>query len=377
MSELVITPVVISDIKPHPNADRLEICRVGGWDIVSGKGNYHVGDVVVHIPPDAMVPSQWAETWAVTPYLSFKKDSTLGRVRAARLRGVTSFGFLVPNESNAEMGADLADHYGISKYEPPPPPVGMCAGQMARQHPLFHTYTDIQNLRNFPDKLDYSEPVIVTEKIHGTNSRVGWVKKGETLEAILPGMTSFMGEQPFDKVVGTHKTQRNPEDAGVYSLPFQLYGEALNKLFNWAIEAIESGTNGTPLNSLIVFGEIYGAGVQDLHYGAKHEKGYRIFDISINGEYMNAQALEAVCQMFNLPMVPVIFKGVVTFEDLVELAQGNTTLDDTHIREGIVVRPLCLEKTWGKGELDPNPKRVIFKLISDGYLLRKGGSEYH
>lgn len=392
MSDLIITPVTITSIEPHPNADRLEICRVSGWDIVSGKGNYKVGDIVVHIPPDAMVPKTWADTWAVTPYLSFKKSAEFdsstpggrGRVRAAKLRGVTSFGFLVPNDSGASLGTDLAEHYGIEKYEPPPPPIGMSAGQMATQHPLFHTYTDIQNLRNFPDKLNYNEPVVVTEKIHGTNSRVGWVRRiDKEHQAKCPKIQAWdMPEVPcecdeLEKVVGTHKTQRNPEDAGVYSLPFQLYGEKLEKLLNWAIEAIESGTFGTPLNSLLVFGEIYGAGVQDLHYGAKNEKGYRIFDISINGEYMNARALAAVCQMFDLPMVPVLFQGIATYEDLLEMAQGETTLDDTHIREGIVVRPMCLEKTWGKGDLDPNPKRVIFKLISDGYLLRKGGSEYH
>lgn len=363
MSELIITPTTILAIKPHPNADRLEICRASGWDIISGKGNYNVGDVVVHVPPDAMVPRAWADKWGVTQYLSFKKNSDMGRVRAARLRGIASFGFLVPNESGAALSDDLATHYGIEKYEPPPPPVGMSAGQMSREHPLFHRYTDIQNLRNFPEQLAYGEPLVVTEKLHGTNSRVGWVR---TPDPENGSMSDY-----FEQVVGTHRTQRKIEDCGVYGLPIALYGEALNKLFDWAITAVPE------LNSLIVFGEIYGAGVQDLHYGAKQEKGYRVFDIAVNGQYMNWMAMEHICKTVGLPRVPVLSRGVFSYEELLELAKGDTTMDDTHMREGIVVHPMCQELTWGKGELDPNPKRMIFKVISEDYLLRKEGTEYH
>jgi hypothetical protein len=112
----------------------------------------------------------------------------------------------------------LAVHYGIEKYEEPVS-IGMQGGQMARNHPFFHTYTDIQNLRNFPDQLAYGEPLILTEKLHGTNSRVGWV-----------GSNTADGKYELEKVVGTHKTQRKTEECGVYGLPFELYGDSLEKL---------------------------------------------------------------------------------------------------------------------------------------------------
>jgi len=361
MSELVVTPVVISDLQPHPNADRLEIATVGGWRIVTGKGNYSVGDVVVHIPPDSMVPQQWADEWGVTQYLSWKKDAPSGRVRAARLRGEVSFGFLVPNESGAELGADLAEHYGVTKYEPPPPPVGMSAGQMRSEHPLFERYTDIQNLRNFTDKLNYGIPLVVLEKIHGTNSRVGWVKsrEGDGLELVC----------------GTHRTQRDPEDCGVYSLPIDKYRSELEHLRDFMQSIMDE--LDMEMESLIVFGEIFGAGVQDLHYGAKQEKDYRVFDVVVNGKYLPWDSLHSVCERVGLPVVPVLGRGDFSFEELQQFAQGDTTLNDEHIREGVVVRPASEELTWGKGEQDPHPKRMIFKVISDAYLLRKGGTEFH
>jgi len=382
VSELVVQPVAIEAIKPHPNADRLEVATVGGWDVIVGKDTHSVGDVLVHVQPDSMVPRPQAEEWGVAQYLAFKKNADSGRVRAARLRQVVSFGFLVPNESGAEIGADLSEHYGITKYEPPAPPAGMSAGQMRYEHPLFHRYTDIQNLRNHRDKFCYGEPIVVTEKIHGTNSRIGWVRR-IGIDATDEGRDSCHGihfrgwrDTNFEFVTGTHRTQRDPGDCGVYGLPAELHYDLLGRIFEWAVHAWGRDMDGE-LNSVLIFGEIYGAGVQDLHYGAKSEKGYRVFDISLNGQYLPWSTLEYLEKEYGLPLVPVLTRGVFDFEQLVEEAQGDTTFEDSHIREGVVVRPWHIERTWGKGSKDPNPKRMIFKIVSDAYLLRKGGSEFH
>jgi hypothetical protein len=38
MSTVVVTTRTIAEIKPHPNADRLELAVVGGWQTVVPKG---------------------------------------------------------------------------------------------------------------------------------------------------------------------------------------------------------------------------------------------------------------------------------------------------------------------------------------------------
>ena len=364
MSDLLVRVVTVDEVLPHPNADKLEIVKVGGWQIVSGKGNYAVGTTAIHVPPDAMVPKEWADKWAVTPYLSWKKDATRGRVKAVKLRGAPSFGFLAPNDTNAEVGTNLAEVLGIEKYEEPVK-MGLASGQMAKNHPLFHMYTDIQNLRNYPDKLNYGGPLVVTEKLHGTNSRVGWVR-----------CSNEQGVDYLEKVVGTHRTQRKAEDCGIYGLPFELYGEQLDKLFDRVLQ-----TTGHPgveevlwIESLIVFGEIYGPGVQDLTYGK--EKAWRIFDIAVNGEYLPWNAVKTLCEEYGLPIVPHLHPDFYTFEQLCDLAEGTSVLSPSQIKEGIVVRPM-LEEKWSQGTLDPNPKRIIFKIISPDYLTRKGGTELH
>jgi len=356
MSDLIVKVVRIDAIESHPNADRLCIVKIGGWQIVSGLGNYKVGDLVVHVPPECLVPKEWADKWSVTPYLSWKSNATKGRVKAVKLRQAASYGFLAPNESGAEIDTNVADFYGIEKYEEPEP---LDFGQAARQHPYFHKYTDIANLRNFPKSLKYDEPVWVTEKLHGTNSRVGWVRSLDE-----------NGTPYLEKVIGTHRTQRKLENAGVYGLPFELYGDGLEKAKN----LIETGMGGQP-DSIIFFGEIFGPGVQDLQYDLKG-KDWRLFDIAVNGTYFSYFNLKSICEVCNIPLVPHYVPYTYNFEKLCELAEGKSALAEGQIKEGIVVRPL-FELTWGKGELDPNPKRMIFKLINSDYLCRKGGTEKH
>lgn len=361
MSDLLVRVVQIEEVLPHPNADKLEIIKLGGWQIVSGKGNYTAGQTAVHVPPDAMVSKELADQWSVTPYLSWKKDATKGRVKCVRLRGATSFGFLAPNDTNAELDTNLAEKLGIEKYEEPVP-IGMQAGQIARNHPFFHTYTDIQNLRNYPDKLDYREPLVITEKIHGTNSRVGWVLTLDPEHIAVP--------DTFEKVVGTHRTQRKLEEPGVYGLPFTLYGEALDQALARILVMMEQPDfgRGEKVQSVIFFGEVFGPGIQDLTYGK--EKAWRVFDIAVNGYYFPWPHLKDVCEEFGIPLVPHICPTFYNFEELCALAQGETVLKPGQIKEGIVVRP-CVERTWG------NDQRMIFKVISDGYMLRKNGTENH
>ena len=78
---------LISEIKPHPNADKLELAKVLGYTCIVEKGKYTAGDAVVLIQPDTVLPDEsWAEM--------FKKRGN--RVKAIRLRGHFSFGIVMP-----------------------------------------------------------------------------------------------------------------------------------------------------------------------------------------------------------------------------------------------------------------------------------------
>ena len=46
----------ISDVKEHPNADRLELAFIGTWQIVVGLGRFKVGDRAIYIEVNSILP---------------------------------------------------------------------------------------------------------------------------------------------------------------------------------------------------------------------------------------------------------------------------------------------------------------------------------
>jgi len=366
MSDLQVDVCKILEIKPHPKADRLEIAIVKGWDIITGIGNYKVGDIVVHIPPDSLVPDQWAEKWEVTKYLSWnKRNEGKGRVKVARLRGIPSYGFLVPNESDAQLGADLTEHYGITKWEPPSEknPGGANQGKSHKHHPLFFKYTDIQNIRNYPNVFEDGELVSVSEKIHGSNGRVGLLKKQyKGIWGFLCFLWDLLTHGNYEIAVGSHNVQRNPDNPGIYGTPLEICSEEIKGLLQYLIVTRKA-------QGAIVYGEVYGA-VQDLKYGSPEEVQFRAFDISVDGEYINNSEFILLTQQYNIPTVPVLYRGPYSKDIMNKLYTGKTTISNDHMREGIVIKPL-------EERYDHKCGRVVLKAINPDYLTRKGGTERH
>ena len=141
MSSTLIVPVAVVDsVSPHPNADKLAIARILGWRVVSPKDN--IGLAKRSSPPDTVLPETVSARFGVTQYLSH------GRVRCARLRGELSFGLCSsPDNPDWPVGANVAA--SIRR----PNTSRLCAPVLAilKGHPLFQRYTDVENLRHFPD----------------------------------------------------------------------------------------------------------------------------------------------------------------------------------------------------------------------------------
>jgi RNA ligase (TIGR02306 family) len=171
MSNLIISVATIEKLTPHNNADSLELAQILGWQLVVRKGEYKIGDKIVYFPIDTVLPQELSDRFGVTNYLS------KGRIRCAKLRGEPSFGLAVkPENDEWQVGQNVAEYYaalGVKKYKPP---VRVTAGDAELEHPLFMTYTEIENMRNFPNVFKDGEMVVLTEKIHGSNSRVGIIE---------------------------------------------------------------------------------------------------------------------------------------------------------------------------------------------------------
>src|SRR5574338_661405 len=97
----------ILEIMPHANADRLELARVYGFQVVVQKDKYKVGDKVVYCPIDAILP-QNLEDNLFPPDSKIKLNNH--RVRQIRIRKLASQGMLINTE-------DLRDFIDVDSLE--------------------------------------------------------------------------------------------------------------------------------------------------------------------------------------------------------------------------------------------------------------------
>src|SRR4051812_18577876 len=154
MSTLKVEVVLIDEILPHPNADRLELARIAGWNCVVRKGEYSAEDKVVYIPVDAILPVELeGKLFPLESKIKLEKS----RVRTIKLRGAISQGIVATLPElglcDQAVGTDVSEVLGITKYEPP---VASTPGLLRRKmlspkkgNPAFRKYTDIENFKHY------------------------------------------------------------------------------------------------------------------------------------------------------------------------------------------------------------------------------------
>jgi len=362
VSTTIITVEEVTSVKPHPDADRLDVVEVLGYQVVTGKGTFKEGDKVFYFPPDIMIPPEYSVPLGVQQYLKHARmsRSTMKiqcRVGACRLRGVASYGFVAPLNAIIEpmadfpIGTDATAWFEGEKYEPP---VRLGGGDSEPDMPNFHRYTSIENIQR-RNQFEDGEEVVFTEKIHGTNCRMGYVLDTKIDRFIF--------------AAGSHKIRR--EEGGLY---WHFMDDKMKGLLSllWgngaAFGDILAGGRGAA--DVVVFGEIFGPGVQDMQYGQK-EKSLRVFDICVEGRYINHDDVVKVCNHFGIETVPELYRGPFSLEAVAEHTDGKSTFDVTGKfkgREGIVITP-TVERVDYRGN------RVIAKSVSVDYLDRRGAED--
>ena len=341
MSSSCIVPIItLKNFRPHTNADSLGLADALGYQVCvpldsDGKFKYTENDLVVYFPADTLLSAEWSEKFGVTKLLGGKNHD---RVKKVRLRGEPSFGLVVPLPEGlyAGEGDNIADFFGCTKFEPPiRPQAGDQAPYDSEIDPHFQKYTDIENGRLFLDVFTEDEEVYVSEKIHGSNLRIG----------IINGQV----------VAGSHSVRRTrPENVenSTYWYPHSLLNV---RAF------LEQHKNQNP----IIYGEVFGGSIQSLHYGVQKGQGvgFRAFDIMLDGNYVGYNGFKSLCHVFEIKMVPELYVGPYSFQKVSELADGKSTMAE-HIREGVVVKPLV-------ERVDAKVGRAVLKYIGTEYSLSK------
>lgn len=342
-------------ILPHPDADALELAQVADYLSVVRKGAFQTGDLIAYIPEGALVPETVLETLGLSGKLSGPEKN---RVKAMRLRGVLSQGICLPARPEWTVGQNVAEELGITKYEPPIP-TGF-NGEVKNVGTENTVAYDVENIKAFPHIFTEGESVVMTEKLHGTCAQFilfpeGTHPEGFTFAAASKGL-------------------------GAQGLVFPICEANQSNVYvriamSLDLEAKMRAFFGNVTEPVMILGEIFGAKIQDLNYGSKTPT-FRVFDIVTgfrrNQRFYEDSALEVACAELQLPRVPVLYRGPFSKTILMEMTRGKETISghETHIREGIVVRPTT-ERTH------PEIGRVQLKSVAEDYLLRKGGTEFN
>jgi RNA ligase (TIGR02306 family) len=357
MSSLQVKICKVDGIIKHPNADRLSIVTIKGWNSIVGLDQYKVGDLVAFIPPDCVIPLPIIEKYNLE-YL--KKN---GRTGTVKLRGCVSQGLVLDAPEGKREGDDVAEILGITKYEVPESPAQTQANPIGRKklNPYFDKYTEIENVKNYPEIFRIGDEVVITEKIHGSNARYGnlpiVISKDQPLfERVLRWVKKYILGNKYEFVYGSHNVQ-------LYGRKDNYYGDD-----KWGQIAKKYNLDKVISPGVIVYGEIFGPGIQDLTYGIK-EIDMLVFDVKVEGKYLGWDEFLVVCETFGLRVVPVLYQG--PYQNNMELAyaDGESVLCKGQMREGCVMK--CVRE-----ENHPLIGRKILKSISTEYLTRKGGTEF-
>lgn len=355
-SSLIVEVCKIRDVRKHEGSDNLDLALVKGWQVVVGRDQFKEGDLIVYVPMDAVVPTELADKWNVRNYLSGQNKDV---VRCARLRGEMSYGLIMPNEGDWAEGEDVADHFGITKYVAP---VRATAADAAPRDIWFPTFTDVENINNFPDSFVDGEDVIVTEKIDGTNCRIGFTLTRDGKVDLKAGSMSYKRTMP-----DLWDLPSNP-----YWFPWTT--DPVVNLLKSLRRSVEKDfeTNLLEEQSVTLFGETYGGSIRGGHksmdYGTPNNYGFVAFGVKIDDRFLDWDVLFSLCARFGVPTANVIAKTTFDLDKLREFATGNSILAQQNgkeqIREGIVIYPV-------EERRDPKVGRCILKMLNPDYLILK------
>ena len=328
---------IISDIQPIEGADIIELSIVDGWKVVVAKNVGHkVGDMVIYCEIDSFLPIK--DEFEFLRKTSYKKmsDGTEGfRLKTIKMRGQVSQGLILPmsvveyTNVGFEVGMDVTNLLGISKYEPPIP--AELSGKVKGLFPSFLRKTDEERVQNLTKEYEQYKSLgrnfYVTEKLDGSSA------------------TFYHKDGVF----------------GVCSRNLELFETEGNSFWKVARELdLENKMKDFGVN-ISLQGELIGEGIQGNPYKIKGQtvKFFNLFDIDLQ-VYHSLAHLGRALGIMGLKMVPIVDEFFVlpnTIEELLKYAEDKSVLNTKFDREGVVIRS--------------NDRTISFKVISNKFLLNE------
>jgi len=330
--------VVKLDPFKHPNADSLVIQAVYGYQVVLREDDWKGVELGAYIVPDTVVDTRRSEFSWLAPDVNpnFRKASEtepyLHRVTVMRLRGVISYGLMVPAPAGSKPGDDVSDLLGTTRYEPELTTEGQT------QAPVGYTKDyDLEAFERYSDELfTFGENVILTEKLDGKNGRFCF-RVNEDGEDVMHAGSRNIWLEDRPGLVWWQVVRDNP------------------KLVEFCKEHPE----------LTVYGEVVGftGASKTPRYGYPEGKvGFYVFDMLRGTNWLDYDEMLSLCKAAGFLTAPEVARLPFDFSKVKELADGPSLIPGAkHKREGVVVRPLK--------ERQELVGRAVLKVVSPKALM--------
>lgn len=319
--------VVRLNPEKHPNADSLVIQRVFGYQVCLRAEDWEGIELGAYVQPDSVVDTDRPEFSWLKGSPHFRSltdgDNRYHRVCAMRLRGVISYGLMVPAPFGSVEGEDVSDLLGVTRYQP----TLLCEHATEAPDCYCKDY-DLEAFERYSHEIfKQDEDVLCFEKLDGVNSRYVYTDRmhvGSKTIWFKPGME----------------------------------GEILTKYPQIQKFCVENPKH-------VLYGEIigYSGHKTKRRYGlSAGEIDFYLFDILKGTEFLSWEVVEVLAKKYEIKVVPLVARLPFDFDKVKALADGASLIPNAnHKREGIVVRP-SIERIELVG-------RAVLKIVSGKALI--------
>ena len=327
----------IAEIKYIPDADLIQAYRVGGWWVVSKKGEFAVDSLVTYLEIDSFVPTELA------PFLSKGKEPReyMGvkgeRLVTRKFKKQVSQGLILPLSTCSHVdsalfeGLDVTFPLNILKWEAPEE---FISADAKGNFPSFIPKTVQERIQNLSKEFDLwlTDKSVwqKTEKIHGMS------------------LTCFVKDGEYG--VCSRNLELKEDENNTYWKIVKSY-DLINKIKS-------TGRN------LAFQGEGYGSSISGNMYELPDHRFalYAIYDIDAQC-YLPPDQAYRTALVLGVPHVPHLGNMCLgefysTMQELIDDADGASCVNTKAIREGYVYKNLQTGDS--------------FKVIGAGFLIKKG-----
>lgn len=346
MRELAVIARVQS-IEPIAKKDRIELATVENYPVIVQKGEHKVGDLVVYVFYDTVLPERpefeflRARCWSKL-YQGF-------RIKNMAMGGVYSSGIIFPlsilsDKFVVKEGKSVEKELGVIKYDPEAYRELNQLTVKKKHSALYYSLSKYKwfrrifmkkkgNHTKYPETVKKSDEENIEKLFNHLKEQCSHHRFYLTEKMEGQAATYMLYGKRRKFLVFSRNTARNPKGNGNWESVARQYDiEKILKSFktNYAIQ-----------------GEICKAGVQGNIYGFEKPMFfvYKVTNVD-TGKALDFLALREFCSISNLQMVPVIATDVELPNDIkgiLESCQGYSVFDNNGkkvLREGVVWRSM-------------------------------------